>query len=50
MKIVQEAAFFVSCGTDQSGELGLEEDLLAWLGVHRDYEGNSVFGELRGFF
>lgn len=49
MKVVQEAAFFISCGTDQSGELGLEQELLAELGVHGDYEGDGVFGELRGF-
>jgi len=47
MKIIQEAAFFISCGTDQSGEFGLEEELLAGLGMHRDYEGDGVFGELR---
>ena len=49
MKVVQEAAFFISRGADQRSEFGLQEQLLAGLGVHRDDEGDSVLGELRGF-
>ena len=49
MKVVQETAFFIPCGTDQSGEFGLEEQFLAWLGVHRDHERDSVFGKFGGF-
>jgi hypothetical protein len=50
MEVVQEAAFFISCGTDQGGEFGLEEEFLAGFGVHGDHEGDGVFGEFGGFF
>jgi hypothetical protein len=49
MEIVEEAAFFVARGADQGGEFGLQEEFLAGLGVHDDYEGHSIFGEFDGF-
>ena len=50
MKVIQKTAFFISAGTDQGCELGLEEQFLAGLGVHHYYESDGVFGELGGFF
>jgi hypothetical protein len=49
MEVVQETAFFIPGGTDQSGEFCLEEQLLARLGVHHDYKRDGIFGELGGF-
>ena len=49
MKIVQETALFGSGGADQGSEFGLEQQLLAGLGVHGDHQGDGVFGKLDGF-
>jgi len=47
MKIEPQAALFLTRGRDERAEFGFEEDVLAFLGAHRDDESDCVFREFR---
>jgi hypothetical protein len=50
MKIVLEAAFFFSRGSDESAKFGFEKQVLAFAGAQENDQGNGAFGEFLNFY
>lgn len=48
VQIESQAAVFLASGHEESAKFGFEEDVLAFLGVQDNDEGDGVFGEFGG--
>jgi hypothetical protein len=49
MQIVLQAAFFFSCGADEGSQLGLQKQVLAFLGAEHHDQGQRALGKFGDF-